>query len=142
MISEENKNKLMSELKSAPIIQIACQKSGISRATYYRWRKEDPVFRGQADQAIEQGVLFINDLAESQLISLIKDKNTTAIIFWLKHRHNSYTPKLEMISRDIYDQLDKEQINNLRRVLNMAKISEKKNVNETHAKSKEKTSKK
>lgn len=77
-------------LRTTPIVQTACQKTGISRATFYRWRKENPSFKEISDIALKKGIHFINDLAESQLISSIKDKNMTAIIFWLKHHHKDY----------------------------------------------------
>lgn len=39
---------------------------------------------------------MVNDMAESQLISAIKDKNMTAIIFWLKHHHRAYRTRIEL----------------------------------------------
>jgi predicted DNA binding protein len=89
-MSNGNKAKLLVELKNTPIVQIACKRSGVSRATYYRWRKEDTGFADKADSALEQSASLINDMAESQLISAIKDKNLTAIIFWLKNHHKTY----------------------------------------------------
>jgi hypothetical protein len=80
-------------LKTTPIIQVACQKSGISRATFYRWREQDEVFKQQIDQAQKEGVGLVNDLAESQLISLLKEKHPTAIFYWLNHHHPDYSDK-------------------------------------------------
>lgn len=91
-----NKEMILERLRQNPIIQIACKKVGIGRATYYRWRKEDPQFSFKADEAITKGVLLINDMAESQLISAIRDQNMTAIIFWLKHHHQAYTTRVEI----------------------------------------------
>ncbi|RJR27208.1 hypothetical protein C4561_02855 [candidate division WWE3 bacterium] len=91
-----DQNLLLEQLKKTPIVQFACEKSGIGRATYYRWRKEDHSFAEMADQALQESVSLINDLAESQLLSSIRDKNMTAIIFWLKYRHKSYSNKLEL----------------------------------------------
>lgn len=93
---KKDKELLISQLKKTPIIQIACEKTGICRATYYRWRKSDKKFSKKADEAILEGTLFINDMAESQLLSAIKDKNMTAIIFWLKHHHASYETRIEL----------------------------------------------
>lgn len=87
---------LLENLKKTPIVQLACEKSGIGRATYYRWRKENLKFAEAADQALQESVALINDLAESQLLSSIRDKNMTAIIFWLKYRHKSYSNRLEL----------------------------------------------
>ncbi len=87
------KQALLNALKEVPIVQIACKKAGVSRATYYRWRQEDRLFRRQAMDAMEQGVEFINDMSESQLVTLIKEKKMPAITMWLKHRHPSYGSK-------------------------------------------------
>ena len=86
-----DKSKFLDCLKTTPIIQTACLKTGISRATFYRWRKENLEFKNKSDIAMKKGIHFINDLAESQLISSIRDKNMTAIIFWLKHHHKNYS---------------------------------------------------
>jgi hypothetical protein len=91
-----NKELLLENLKTTPIVQIVCQKIGVARATYYRWRHNDHEFAKQADTALEEGSLLINDLAESQLISAIKDQNLGAIIFWLKSHHPAYTNKVEV----------------------------------------------
>lgn len=87
----KSKADVIENLRTAPIVQVACQKAGISRATYYRWRTGDKEFKKKIDQAIKYGNFFINDLAESQLISAIKDKNMTAIIYWLNNHHSSYS---------------------------------------------------
>ena len=93
---KKNKEAIVEKLKQSPIIQIACKKVGISRATYYRWRKQDKRFKKLADKAIYEGILLINDMAESQLISAIKDKHMTGIIFWLKNRHSAYADRIKV----------------------------------------------
>lgn len=93
---EKEKLAVVDMLKKTPIVQIVCEKTGVSRATYYRWRKEDQEFARQTDDALTQGARLINDLAESQLISAIREKNLTAIIFWLKHHHPAYATKVEL----------------------------------------------
>lgn len=89
-------NLIIEQLKKTPIIQIACEKMGVSRATYYRWYKANKKFAHEADEAIQSGKLLINDMAESQLLTAIKNQNLTAIIYWLNHNHNSYKNKLEV----------------------------------------------
>ena len=110
-----NKNKilLLEQLQKIPIIHVACDKTSISRATYYRWRKEDMEFANNADTALEEGKKLINDMAESQLISLIKDKHPTGIIFWLKHNHPTYANRLEITGGSPQEKLSEEEINNL-----------------------------
>jgi hypothetical protein len=97
---QQQKAVILSHLQKTPIVQLVCEKSGVSRATYYRWRKEDPDFRKQSDKALLEGKHLMNDMAESQLLSSIKDKNLTAIIFWLKHHHKDYATRVK-VSADI-----------------------------------------
>lgn len=94
-----DKQTLIDQLNKTPIIHVACEKTGIARATYYRWRKDDEKFAAAADEAIHEGERIINDMAESQLISAIRDKNMTAIIFWLKSHHPLYANKVEVTGR-------------------------------------------
>ena len=90
------KESLLEQLRKTPIIQIASEKSGVSRATFYRWKKEDKEFSKKADEALQDGSLLVNDMAESQLMSAIRDKNMTAIIFWLRNHHPAYATKVEV----------------------------------------------
>ncbi len=86
----ENKKGFIEALKEMPIIQVACKRVGISRATYYRWRNEDKEFMRESDDALKQGYEFINDMSESQIVTLIKEKRLPAIALWLKHHHPKY----------------------------------------------------
>lgn len=106
---QRQKEAICDQLRKTPIIQLVCEKTGLGRATYYRWRKDDKEFAKEADEAIHEGVKLMNDMAESQLLSAIKDKNLTAIIFWLKHRHKSYTQKFEVTTRIEDRELTEEQ---------------------------------
>lgn len=92
----EQRRLLVDQLRKIPIIQVACEKVGVSRATYYRWTNEDPAFATEVDTAIMEGTAFINDMAESQLIAAIKDQNFPAISFWLRHRHKAFADKLQV----------------------------------------------
>ena len=96
MKNNKQKQALLEQLKKTPITQIACERTGIGRTTYYRWRKENPNFAKRADEAIAQGEALITDMTESQLISLIKDRNFPAIQLWLRHHHPKYGNKIEL----------------------------------------------
>lgn len=87
---------IIDQLKKTPIVQIACEKLGIARATFYRWKKEDQTFSRMADEALFEGVLLMNDMAESQLLTAIRDGDMTAIMFWLRCRHVAFSNKLEL----------------------------------------------
>ncbi len=92
----EQKKLLIDQLKKTPIVQVACEKVGVGRATFYRWLKDDPDFTKLANESIIEGNGLISDVAESQLANLIKSGNLGAISFWLKHRHPAYRNKLEV----------------------------------------------
>lgn len=121
----KNKELLLELLRKTPIVQIACEKVGVGRATYYRWRKEDPEFIKQSDQALLDGNLLVNDMAESQLMSAIKDKNMTGIIFWLKHHHPAYATRVEVTTNNkIQDiELTDEQKELLNKALEMVALA-------------------
>ncbi|MBT5823818.1 hypothetical protein HOH67_01675, partial [Candidatus Peregrinibacteria bacterium] len=93
---EENKQLIVNQLKKTPVVEVACKKISIGRASYYRWRNEDEAFKQQADDALLIGKHFINDMAESQLIRAIQEGNMTSIIFWLKNHHRDYRTKVEL----------------------------------------------
>jgi hypothetical protein len=91
----KNRELVIEQLKKTPIVQIVCEKVGISRSTYYRWRNNKD-FCKKSDQALQEGSELVNDMAESQLLSAIREQNMTAIIFWLKHHHKAYATKVEL----------------------------------------------
>lgn len=118
---QEEKKLLLEHLEKTPIVQIACEKSGVGRSTYYRWLEQDKKFARSAKQSLSKGVLIMNDLAESQLLKSVRDGNMTAIIFWLKSRHLSYWNKLEIVENTDKEELTKEQKEVIRRVLKQYK---------------------
>jgi len=121
-----NKKAIVEQLKKTPIIQVTCEKMGVSRATFYRWKKRDPKFAEDAEVALQEGAQLINDMAESQLISAIRDGNLTGIIFWLKNHHKNYSPKLEVTTTNKDLPLTDEQKELIRKSLSMAFSEERK----------------
>jgi len=99
MKSMSQKEEVLEILRRTPIVATACQKTGISRATFYRWKRESKTFAQQTDKALSEGCDLINDLAESQLLTAIKNQNMTAIQFWLRNRHSSYAEKLQVMAK-------------------------------------------
>ena len=90
---EKDKQALIEALKEMPIARVACKRAGISRATYYRWRNEDKSFLQQCYEAIITGIEVINEMSDSQLISLIGEKSLQAIKWWQQHNHERYGAK-------------------------------------------------
>ena len=119
----KQKGTILEYLKKTPIVQVACERGVVSRATFYRWKKEDSDFARQAEEALAEGASLINDMAESQLISAIKDKNLGAIIFWLKTHHPSYASKLEITGKIKHEeQLTPEQEELVTKALKLAAV--------------------
>ena len=96
MKDQKDKQILIELFKETPIAYLVCKKAGISRATLYRWKKNDKEFAKQVDKALREGTEMINDVAVSQLIAAIKDKNIGAIRFWLQNNDPKYSNKLEV----------------------------------------------
>lgn len=93
------KDTFLAELRKIPIVQVACERSGVSRNSVYRWKKEDAKFSDEMDTALAEGEDLVNDMSESQLLTLIKEKNWSAISFWLRHRNPKYKEKVEVTTK-------------------------------------------
>lgn len=120
---DKQKELLIEQLKKTPIIQIVCEKVGVSRATFYRWKRDDLVFADAVEHAIFMGVELVNDMAESQLLSAIRDQNMTAIIFWLKHRHRGYGTRVALDANlKIERQLTPEEQSAVKKALSLAQL--------------------
>ena len=125
MKKDKDQQLIIEQLKKIPIVEIACEKIGISRSTFYRWR-EDKEFADAADAAMKDGELFINDLSEAQVVSLIKEKNWPAISFWLRAHHPRYATKVNVNARVTVapGKLTPEQETEIERALKLASIIE------------------
>ncbi len=93
---QKDKEAVIENLKRMPIIEIACNKSGVSRATFYRWKEQDSVFSQAVDKAQEEGEALIRDVAVSKIIKGINEDNLTAAMYWLNHRDPRFSNKVEI----------------------------------------------
>ncbi|MEN9880820.1 MAG: hypothetical protein RLZZ308_3 [Candidatus Parcubacteria bacterium] len=132
------KNKLqdqfLEELAKVPIVQVACEKTGLSRNSIYRWRKEDKTFEKKMDEALASGVAFVNDMSESQLLTLIKEKSYSAISFWLRHRNDNYKDKLEVTTKEDNGELTKDQEKIVRNALKLASLTKQRSIKKINKK--------
>lgn len=87
----EDKEVLLKALREYPVASTACKVAGVGRATYYRWLSEDATFKKQARLALKEGALVVNDIAEDILITMVKDKDLSAIKYWLQFHHEDYS---------------------------------------------------
>jgi hypothetical protein len=120
--------QFLEELQKVPIVQVVCEKTGISRNSVYRWRKEDPSFAKAMDEAMAEGVAFVNDMSESQLLTMIKEKNWSAISFWLRHRNDNYKNTLEISTKDDSEELTPSQAKIVKQALKLARITQSKSI--------------
>ena len=123
MKKHRHSKQFLEELRKIPIVQVACEKSGISRNTLYRWKRDDPEFAKALEDALADGVAFVNDMSESQLLQLIKDKSFSAVRFWLNKPHPAYKDKLEVTNLDERnEELTEDQQKIVKKALELASI--------------------
>lgn len=91
--SPEIKIKILETLKTTPLVNVACAKAGIARASYYRWVNDDLEFKKRVQRAMKSGNRNINDMAYGMLIQKIKQGSMNAIIFYLSRRHPLFKKK-------------------------------------------------
>lgn len=118
--TEKNKALVLEQLRKTPIVQVVCEKTNISRMTFYRWKKDDKEFAKSVDEAMLDGQFMVNDLAESQLVSAVKDRNLSAIMYWLKHHHPDYATTIEVKHALADENLTPEQEAIVREALRLA----------------------
>ncbi len=132
MKQDKQKELMVEQLKKTPIVQVACEKLGIGRSSYYRWRQEDKKFEKDCDDAIKEGRNLVNDVAVSQLLSAIRTGNMTAIMFWLKHFDENFKTKIEISGsvKQVREELTEEEMALFLESLKLAGFSEKQiNIN-------------
>lgn len=105
------KKKFLKELTNVPIVSVAAKAAGVSRQTVYRWMQEDKQFAIYTDKAKSEGVDHINDISETQIISMVKDRKWPVIKYWLKHHHVTYRERtLDKPDKIKDEQLSAEEI--------------------------------
>lgn len=96
MKKDRFQNLVLEQLRKIPIVHVVAEKVGVSRSTIYRWKDESEQFRKDFEAALREGEEFISDMAESQLINLMKDKHWPSIRFWLERRSEKFRNRLEV----------------------------------------------
>lgn len=67
-------------------ISTVCATIGLSRKSYYDWLEADPNFRA----LVAEAKMEMCDTAEEVLYARGLEKDTTALIYWLKNRHPDF----------------------------------------------------
>lgn len=87
---KRDQEAVLKQLRKIPIISVACDRAGIGRTTFYNWCRESEVFERAVDAAMAEGDQLMNDMSESQLLSLEKDKHWPSIKYHLDRRHPKF----------------------------------------------------
>jgi len=82
-------------------ITLSAKASNIDRTTFYDWIKKDHEFASKVEDLRESLI----DHTESQLMTLIQERNVVAILFFLKTigKKRGYIEKQEIDVRDVDD---------------------------------------
>jgi hypothetical protein len=125
MNTKDNKRELLEQLRKTPVVEIACIKAGIGHTTYYDWRKNDPEFAKEADEALHTGKNFVSDVAEGNLIAKVKQGHFQSLLLWLRTHREEYGNKLEIRGQILHtrEELTEEEAKLLRKSLEMAGFS-------------------
>lgn len=97
MIDAETKHRLLTEIAKSGNVYLSCVKTGVDKSTYYRWCKEDKIFKKEAKLAERQGRENNCDVAEHSLMLKVKEKDLGAIKYLLSHNSARYKPKKKNI---------------------------------------------
>lgn len=120
MKKNKKAKEFLDQLRKIPIVQVACEKTGLSRNSIYRWKNEDKEFEKNMEEALAEGEMLVNDMSESQLLTMIKEKEWSAISFWLRHRNPKFKEKIEITTKVDTEKLSPEQEALVRKALSLA----------------------
>ena len=122
MKQEIGKKTIIEQLQKTPILEIALNKTEVSRRTFYRWKQNDSKFAKEVDEAMTMGKSLISDVAESQLITAIKSGDMRGIIFWLKHKKDEYRNRVELSGSigQVREDLTEDEVEILHQALKLA----------------------
>lgn len=96
---EKGKDEVLARLSEmSGIVASACKAAGISRYTFYEWKKTDPEFSEKVDDIME----LQKDFAESLILKKMKEGDTTMIIFYAKTKmkDRGYVERQEVTGAD------------------------------------------
>jgi hypothetical protein len=105
MVPLEDKQKFLDELESLPIVSVVCKRTGISKATIYRWIEDDAGFKKNYTRALKRGRETLVDHAESKLVKMADREHFGAVKMILEaNSKRYYRPRKAMPapSRDLH----------------------------------------
>lgn len=96
---EKGKEEVLARLSEmSGIVASACKAAGISRYTFYEWKKSDPEFAEKVEDIME----LQKDFCESLILKKMKEGDTTMIIFYAKTKmkDRGYVERQEVTGAD------------------------------------------
>ncbi len=121
---KKQKELMLEQLKKNPIVQVACEKTQVPRATHYRWCKEDKEYAQRVELAVIEGIALCNDYTESTLLSAIQSGDIGAAKFWLRSNHPRYRNKIEVTGNFTTTELTPEQQALIEKALSFTRFSQ------------------
>ena len=94
-----SKDNFLTQLENSfGLVATTCRKAGISRSTYYKWRKEDTDFANKADEVRE----LQKDAVEALILKKMKCGDTAMLIFYAKTqmKDRGYVERTEVVGKD------------------------------------------
>jgi|SRR3989338_3115189 len=90
MRDHEDRQKFLDILEDMPLVSVAAKRAGIAKSTIYRWRQKSRAFARQMEATLKRGRDTVNDLAESQLINLVRKGDFKSVRYWLDNNKKEY----------------------------------------------------
>lgn len=81
-IAEKKHDVLVFLRSSSGIVSIACEKVGISRNTFYKWKREDAEFASAVDEIDERSLDFV----EGCMFKAIEGGDSRLIMYYLNNK--------------------------------------------------------
>ena len=113
---EHTQKRIIALLQENPIVQVACFKAGIARATFYRWQQDDKDFKAMCNKSKIIGLSIVNDAIESVVIKKAREGDMKAAFYWLNNNHpkyrgnyQGYNDKKFMLQREAEEELKKQR---------------------------------
>lgn len=114
-----DKKKVLEIAETVPFLGAVANKTGVSRATIYRWANKDGGFADRLRAARVLGRENVNDMAESGLVKMIQKESLPATRFWLENNHDRYRkhPSLHEDDRESERVIPPEHVERINKAL-------------------------
>jgi len=97
-VTARKRRAILTSLESGAMLDAAAKAAGISRQTLWRWRREDPDFNAQVEEALMSRIGVVEDA----LYEAAQRGNITAIVFFLCNRARHRWRDLRHIEGNVY----------------------------------------